>query len=322
MTSQISKPLLVRLPNWIGDVVMVLPSLRLLASHGYALQLVGKSWARSLLAGEHWPVHAYPSKHRERVRLLKKLAFEARQQDPSFDSRPNAITFPNSFSSAWELRAAGLRACGYRKDMRHLLLTKSFELPSDVHQLMSYWQLAARFLEVEASPPSTIALQISNDAQAHVEQWAQAPQFSRGYIMLCPFAQGQLKGQSKKWPLFAEFARRAESLGLPLVVCPGPNEMDEARASFAAAIIMKDVNLADYAGLLQRASLVVANDTGPGHIAAGVGAPLLTVLGPTDPKRYGPWGTSVTVINTQAGWPTVDQVLRQAEALLAPIPSP
>jgi len=55
------RPLIVRLPNWVGDVVMSLPTLWHLHHHGYALQLVGKRWAVPLLAGCGWPVHTLPA---------------------------------------------------------------------------------------------------------------------------------------------------------------------------------------------------------------------------------------------------------------------
>ena len=45
------RPLIVRLRNWVGDVTLGVPTLQRLADHGYALQLVGKGWARDLLAG-------------------------------------------------------------------------------------------------------------------------------------------------------------------------------------------------------------------------------------------------------------------------------
>ena len=47
-----SRPLIVRLRNWVGDVTLGVPTLQRLADHGYALQLVGKGWARDLLAGQ------------------------------------------------------------------------------------------------------------------------------------------------------------------------------------------------------------------------------------------------------------------------------
>lgn len=312
-----NKPLLVRLPNWIGDVVMALPSLRLLESHGYALQLIGKGWAPSLLSGEHWPVQVYPRTHRARVQLLKTLATEARQKDPHFDRRLNALTFPNSFSSAWELRLAGLRTCGYRHDMRRWLLASSFALPSDVHQLLSYWQLVTRLLAVDTSPPVSLDLHVAPAADDRVGELIRTHQLTHGYVVLCPFAQGQLQGRSKKWPPFGELAACLTVMGLSLVVCPGPNEEREARESFATATILSGVNLADYAALLKHATLVIANDTGPGHMAAGVGARLLSVLGPTDPKRYGPWGSTVTMLNNASDWPTIEQVLEAVRRVLA-----
>jgi heptosyltransferase-2 len=62
--------------------------------------------------------------------------------------------------------------------------------------------------------------------------------------------------------------------------------------------------------------LVVSNDTGPGHIAAAVGAPLLSVLGPTDPSRWGAVGPGVHIVQQTAGWPTVEAVATRAQALL------
>jgi heptosyltransferase-2 len=70
-----------------------------------------------------------------------------------------------------------------------------------------------------------------------------------------------------------------------------------------------------YAGLLKRARVVVANDTGPGHIAAAVGAPLLSVLGPTDAERYRPWGAHARLVQAEP-WPDDDAVQRAFESLL------
>jgi heptosyltransferase II len=55
---------------------------------------------------------------------------------------------------------------------------------------------------------------------------------------------------------------------------------------------------------------VVANDTGPGHLAAAVGAPLISVLDKTVREMYGAVGPQVTVVQTHNGWPSVDEVLQ------------
>ena len=64
------------------------------------------------------------------------------------------------------------------------------------------------------------------------------------------------------------------------------------------AILMQEHRgtIADLVALSREAALVVSGDTGPLHIAAAVGAPVVAVFGPTDPQRNGPWSASdVTV---------------------------
>ena len=67
------RPLVVRLCNWIGDVVLSLPALQQLQSAGYALQLYGKGWAPTLLSGYGWPVTVRARTLGERVAQLKAL---------------------------------------------------------------------------------------------------------------------------------------------------------------------------------------------------------------------------------------------------------
>ena len=47
--------------------------------------------------------------------------------------------------------------------------------------------------------------------------------------------------------------------------------------------------LADLMALVQRAAIVVSGDTGPVHLAAATGTPVVGLYGPTNPARNGPW---------------------------------
>ena len=67
------RPLIVRLRNWVGDVILAVPMLQRLADAGFDLQLLGKGWASDLLAGHGWPVHTLPGTMRDRVQLLRRL---------------------------------------------------------------------------------------------------------------------------------------------------------------------------------------------------------------------------------------------------------
>ena len=94
------RPLIVRLCNWIGDVVLGLPALELLEAQGYTPVLYGKRWAATLLGGYPWAVHARSATLAQRVHELRALGAQCRTRDAGFARRVNALVMPNSFSSA------------------------------------------------------------------------------------------------------------------------------------------------------------------------------------------------------------------------------
>ena len=304
------RPLIVRLRNWVGDVTLGVPTLQRLHDAGYALQLVGRRWAQDLLAGHGWPVHVQPATLRERVAQLRRLAQAARQIDPGFDRRINAVAFPYSFSSALDMRLAGLKAIGHAHEGRSLLLSRSVPRPAQRHELEVYWHLGSALLGQDAPLPERIGLQPSPEHHAQARALLQSHGITSPFIVLCPFAGGTYAKQDKTWPDFAEFAAQdLPPLGCPLVVCPGPGEEDEARQRFGVAAQMPGVGLGTYAALLSGATLMISNDTGPGHMAAAVGTRVLSVLGPSDPALWRAWGPTVTLLKGEAGWPTRAQVL-------------
>jgi heptosyltransferase II len=311
------RPLIVRLRNWVGDVTLGLPTLQRLADAGYDLQLVGKPWARELLAGHGWPVHTLPKTLRERVALLRRLRQQAMAQDAGFNARINAVAFPFSFSSALEMRLAGLRAIGHAHEGRSLLLAQSVARPQGRHELEVYWHLGSALLGLDAAVPARIALQTTAAQQAHAQALIERHGLGRGFIVICPFAGGTFAGKDKTWPDFAAFAaNELASLGHKVVVCPGPGEEAQAARDFAGAISLAQLDLGSYAALLARAAVTVSNDTGPGHMAAAVGTPLVSVLGPSEPAQWRAWGPGVHIVQRVAGWPTRGEVMAKVQTLL------
>ena len=101
---------------------------------------------------------------------------------------------------------------------------------------------------------------------------------------------------NKQWPAECWGAAAADLQrihGLPWVVVWGPGEEPLARrveeASGGAAMLAPATTLADLMALVQRAAIVVSGDTGPLHLAAAAGTPVVGVYGPTNPARNGPW---------------------------------
>ena len=312
------RPLIVRLCNWVGDVILALPSLRLLADHGHSLQLFGKGWAVPLLAGEAFGVHKRRNGVWANAGALRERRREALASDPGFDRRPNAVVLPTSFSSALEMRLAGLRAIGYAHEGRSPLLGRALPAPPyEQHMLMRYWTLACRFLDVEAEPPASIGLRTHPVDQAAADGLLASRGIRPGFIVVCPMAGGTFEKLDKRWPRFAEYSQQLRRLDRDIIACPGPGEASIIRDHHPGVHSLEGVSLGVYGGLMRRAALVVSNDTGPAHLAAAVDAPLLSVLGPTLPEQWAPWGPSVQVVRRWPEWPTVDEVMARTRETLA-----
>lgn len=101
---------------------------------------------------------------------------------------------------------------------------------------------------------------------------------------------------NKRWPP-ERFGAVASALrarfGLASITLWGPGEeglaADVAAASGGAAIVAPRTTIADVVALARGAALMISGDTGPTHIAAAVGTPIVGLYGPTRPSRNGPW---------------------------------
>jgi heptosyltransferase-2 len=249
------------------------------------------------------------------VRQLRELGAALDPGRLRVRGRPiDALLLATSFSAALEARLAGLRALGYATDHRGLLLARGVPRPEGVHNLQEHWLLANELLGEDLPAPREIGLAVAPAAQARADALLQARGLGAGFVLLCPFAIGTLGGQSKVWPGFPAYAQALHARGVPVVVCPGPGEEDWAARDYPQAQSLPSLALDDYLGVMRRAALVVANDTGPGHMAAAVGALLLSVLGPTDAARWAPWGPRVQVIQEErtGTWPSVTAVLERS----------
>lgn len=306
------RPLVVRLRNWIGDVVLSVPTLQRLEREGYELHLVGRGWAGDLLAGFGWKVHKIPPTRPEHIRLIRRLRAE-------LGPGVSALTFSYAFSSALEFRLAGLPAVGFRTQHRSWLLRRAVERPADIHTLDEYWALGQAFLGGAAEPaPAAVDWKLAPRHVEEAERLVRAHDLGAGFIVACPFASGPFKGQSRHWPHFPRFVDALiGATGRPVVLCPGPGEEAvAARRDFPNARTLEGVGMGAYAALLARASLMVSNDTGPGHLAAAVRAPLVSVFGPTDPVHWGVRGPTAHVLHEWPRWPEVDTVLAKSLSLL------
>ena len=112
------------------------------------------------------------------------------------------------------------------------------------------------------------------------------------YALLNPGA----KWPNKRWPasrLGAVAAALRERYGMASVALWGEGERplaeDVAAHANGAAMVAPPASIRDLVALMRGAALMVSGDTGPAHIAAALGTPIVGLFGPTRPSRNGPW---------------------------------
>ena len=313
-----TEKILVRGVNWLGDAVMTTPALQRLRA--------AKPDARiTLLTPEKlaalWPGH--PSvdatitfnDHDSVFSVAKRLRAER------FDC---AVVFPNSPRSALEVFLARIpRRIGYARGGRNFLLTDALppragavkmhkrsvaeiqqrlaaNVPretflAEAHHVHDYLQLVAALgANPEPLPP---LLHVSDDevaaARAHFKLDGPGPLFA-----LNPGAE---YGAAKRWPA-ERFVEAAVSLhkrtGCRWVVLGGRADVEltgdiakQIAARTSAAFVTSvsgQTSLRELCAVLKACALVITNDTGPMHVAAALGVPLVVPFGSTSPELTGP----------------------------------
>jgi heptosyltransferase III len=135
----------------------------------------------------------------------------------------------------------------------------------------------------------------------------------RSYAVLHPMA----SAPDKTWP-FSNFLAVAEhiqrNLGLEPVFIAGPGE---SLAAFDRYTCVSGAPLEELKSLLAGSALFVGNDSGPAHVAASFGVPVVVLFGSSDPAIWHPWRTASAVLSPDSGINSiqVSQVVDAVEKL-------
>ena len=300
--------ILVRGTNWVGDAIMTLPALSALAASypDSRLTVLARPWAMGVYQGQPG-VSAVTSLaadgvHRGlfgRLRLARELAGQ------HYDL---AVLFQNAFEAAFITALARIpERWGYARDGRGFLLTKPVKVePADllVHESFYYLNILERaglnapFTRPRLRPhPEAV-----REARAALFRQGEKP----GDFLLA-LAPGASFGSAKRWPVenFALAARLIlDQLSPPVrararvMILGGPGEIEAAYALDKLLPGPGTLNLAGRTSLmvamalLNRASLLLTNDSGLMHLGGALDVPLVAVFGPTNPRTTAPLGLS------------------------------
>jgi heptosyltransferase-1 len=150
----------------------------------------------------------------------------------------------------------------------------------------------------EPLTPAKVELPIDNAAEAwRDELLSRIVPADKKFVVIAPSA----GWGAKQWPaerygaVAAELARAGY---VPLVnaVFSGDILANAVVDASGGAAVVVPCSVGRLIALIRRASLVIAGDTGPLHLAAALERPVVALFGPTDPARNGPYGTASRVL--------------------------
>lgn len=297
--------LVIRAPNHLGEFVLSLPALRRAVSDEHAAGRVAPlvqvvSWLAPVLRWAVPGVDVLPLDNRHAIRrAVRALRLAA----DGFSLR--AVTLTPSFSSALILRLAGVTTLrGTAGEFRTLLLTEAIDrLPLlGGHRVDEFLSLLG-FSPGDVPPPPVI--RDSGSARAawdSVVRRLSIPARSAvdgPVIGMCPGA----NGRSRRWPAdrFGELAARLALVSRHILVFGGRDDASLTgpvadRAGERGIDLGGRTSLMELAGALLSCDLLVTNDTGPMHLAAALGVPVLALEGPADVRQTRPLGSRVRLV--------------------------
>ncbi|MCH2187977.1 glycosyltransferase family 9 protein [Myxococcota bacterium] len=284
---------LVRAPNWLGDLVMVTPALRILRARCPNARIV--VWVRSgleaVLSGSSDvdEVRSLPESSAP-WRDLRRSVRSVRESGP-YDL---GLCLPDSFSSAALMRLAGGRPLvGYTNAARRLLLDE----PIPVEMGGAEGRRAPREDRVQGllkvlgmSSQDFVPRLVTTAAEEKaVEELLGEKGHRETWIGLAP---GAAYGPAKCWPAdrYAALGDALSQQGAKVFVLGAPGERDLCSAVSRQMMLpcmdlSGQLDLGAMKALIRRLDLMVCNDSGARHLAVGLQVPALVFFGPTDVLR-------------------------------------
>lgn len=294
----------VRLPTWLGDTVMAVPTIRAIArSAPDRLTLWGPEPNARLLAATGVGASVLPYRRRTGARALRDMA--AGIGSLARLGARGVVLLPNAFEPALLAYLAGVpRRIGYATQGRAFLLTDPVEPPDParpVHEAERFAGLLPA-LHVERPAADDFRLRVPPDLDRRIREHVGNGEPLLGIVP------GSANSPAKRWPpeAFATLVDRARAeLGARPVLLGSAADAPVARriresASAGCLDLAGRTDVLELAGVLAQCRAVVSNDTGAAHLAAALSRPTVVLYGPTDPRRTRPLGPTVKVVGIGA----------------------
>ncbi|MGQ0695333.1 MAG: lipopolysaccharide heptosyltransferase II [Nitrospiraceae bacterium] len=305
------KRLLVRAPHWIGDAVMCEPALRglralfpqaeltMLAKSAIAELFIGYPGLNRVLVYDDKGSHAGLSGKWTLAGMLRRQQFDL------------VVLFQNAFEAAFLTWLAGIpRRYGYATDGRTFFLTDPIAVPDRGvlrHQVGYYWNLLKPL--GMAGEPSAPTLVVSANDERMLETKLMSAGIGSSDIVI-GINPGSTYGRAKRWlpERFAEVAQRlvgrlrqdeGKQVAVLILGAAGEESLGKdiaARIDARSVVLSGTTTIRELMAAAKRCRLLLTNDTGPMHIAAACGVPVVAIFGPTDWRTTAPYGQERSIV--------------------------
>ena len=279
---------------FLGDVVLTTGLLSLLAARFGPVDVVTTPAARPLVE-THPAVRraiAWDKRGADRgVRGLWRLARGLMRERYARAYLPHR----SLRSAALALLAEIPERIGFSGSAVAVMYTRHVVRPDDGHEAERLLRLG----EPGAGTSAEVGLGLTEADRREAGEWLREHGVPNGFVALAP---GSIWA-TKRWPYYAELAR---ALDRPLVIVGGAEDRElgqvvAAEAPGRAWLAAGELPLRASAALLERAALLITNDSAPLHLASAVGTPVVAIFGPTVPAfGFGPRGPRDRIVEHPA----------------------
>ena len=282
--------ILVRLPNWLGDMIMSIPFLERLQSEypGASISVIVKKGLEPLL--QYFPPvgdkfifskQEYPGVMGA-TRFGKEIGKKKR-----FDLY---FSLPDSFSAAimgWTVGAK--KRIGYANEGRSVFLTKAFSKNTKQHRAFQYLDLLQQFT---GKKYLTDSLQLIN-----------IPSVEKNKSVIVNIHSEAVSRRLPKEKAISLLIHLQKTIDMPLILIGGPNDIAYTKEVIDSLPSKENIidrsgttGLAELPLLMNDASVMVSTDSGPAHIANAVGLSLVVLFGAGNEKSTGPFNIQNSTI--------------------------
>ena len=277
--------ILVRLPNWLGDMVMSVGFVHQVQQFypGAELSVIAKKGIHDLL--DFFPPlkrrFVYSKHEFKGLKGLVELGNRIKETD-NFDL---FFCLPDSLSAAVMGAATGSeRRIGYKKELRQILLTNSFSKPKDLHRVEEYIRLLELFTERSATP-ADVSLNHSFQKKDHVVVNINSEASSRRLTVA--------KAVELLNSLRSSITQKIILVGAPKERIFVQSVIEVLADKSNIQNLAGETTLGQLAEVLASAQVMLTTDSGPAHLANALGTQTVVLFGAGKESNTAPYNSSL-----------------------------